>query len=379
MLTRSGAGSLGFPSDSEVSGKLPSSGSNPARISKLRHATMRDQVDLDELNRLLWSGCPFDSDFDVRVRAWELALGYVPPRKERQNSAVERKRREYRVLTREFADVFALSTDDLQPVSATAAQQQQYASLRQIRVDIPRTFSELNIFASERIQRMMERILYIWAVRNPASGYVQGINDLLTPFIVILLQAKLDLPIKDIDVDDENRLDDVQLMEVEADAYWMLSRVLSDIQDHYTFGQPGIQRLILMLKDIVKRVDDKLADHLEDEMIDYLQIAFRWFNCLMLRELPLQCTLRLWDTCIAESDGFSTYMVYICAAFLVHWGPQLEGMDFSGIMLFFQKAPTSQWTEADIETLLAEAFVLKSLFDNAPSHLRNQDFVGNGT
>lgn len=42
---------------------------------------------------------------------------------------------------------------------------------------------------------------------------------------MILLQAKLDLPIKDIDVDDENRLDDVQLMEVEADAYWMLSRV----------------------------------------------------------------------------------------------------------------------------------------------------------
>lgn len=91
---------------------------------------MREQVDLDELNRLLWSGCPFDSDFDVmaseegwgsgaghfslqhryeefertcvptkvRVRAWELALGYVPPRKERQNSAVERKRREYRVI-----------------------------------------------------------------------------------------------------------------------------------------------------------------------------------------------------------------------------------------------------------------------------------------
>ncbi|KAF4678218.1 hypothetical protein FOL47_003280 [Perkinsus chesapeaki] len=373
MLTRSGTGSLAFPSDSEMGSKLPSAGSNPVRISKLRRLMDSDQVDLDELKKLLWSGCPFDSDFDVRVKAWKLALGYLPPRKDRQKSTIERKRREYKTLTKEFADMFSLSTDDMQPASATAAQQQQYASLRQIRVDIPRTFSELDIFSSERIQKMMERILYIWAVRNPASGYVQGINDLLTPFVVILLQAKVGMPIKDIEVDDEKILSDADLAEVESDAYWMLSRVLSDIQDHYTFGQPGIQRLILRLKDIVKRVDEKLAHHLEDEMIDYLQIAFRWFNCLMLRELPLQCTLRLWDTCIAENDGFSTYMVYICAAFLVHWGPQLEQMDFSEIMLFFQKAPTSRWTEADIETLLAEAFVLKSLFDNAPSHLQNQD------
>lgn len=35
----------------------------------------------------------------------------------------------------------------------------------------------------------MERVLYIWALRHPASGYVQGINDLLTPFLVVFLSA----------------------------------------------------------------------------------------------------------------------------------------------------------------------------------------------
>lgn len=35
---------------------------------------------------------------------------------------------------------------------------------------------------------MFERILYIWAMRHPASGYVQGINDLVTPFFVVFLQ-----------------------------------------------------------------------------------------------------------------------------------------------------------------------------------------------
>ena len=39
---------------------------------------------------------------------------------------------------------------------------------------------------------MVERILYIWAIRHPASGYVQGINDLVTPFLMVFLQDFVD-------------------------------------------------------------------------------------------------------------------------------------------------------------------------------------------
>jgi hypothetical protein len=38
-------------------------------------------------------------------------------------------------------------------------------------------------------QRSLERILYVWATRHPASGYVQGINDLVTPFFQVFLSA----------------------------------------------------------------------------------------------------------------------------------------------------------------------------------------------
>ncbi|THD18764.1 TBC1 domain family member 22A [Fasciola hepatica] len=34
---------------------------------------------------------------------------------------------------------------------------------------------------------MFERILFIWSMRHPGSGYVQGINDLLIPFFVVFL------------------------------------------------------------------------------------------------------------------------------------------------------------------------------------------------
>jgi hypothetical protein len=39
------------------------------------------------------------------------------------------------------------------------------------------------------IDKSLERILYVRAMRNPASGYVQGINDLVTPFFEVFLGA----------------------------------------------------------------------------------------------------------------------------------------------------------------------------------------------
>ena len=37
----------------------------------------------------------------------------------------------------------------------------------------------------------MERVLFIWAIRHPASGYVQGMNDLVTPFMLVFLSEHI--------------------------------------------------------------------------------------------------------------------------------------------------------------------------------------------
>lgn len=36
--------------------------------------------------------------------------------------------------------------------------------------------------------------------------------------------------------------------------------------------------------------------HMQQYEVEYLQFAFRWMNNLLMRELPLRCTIRLWDT-----------------------------------------------------------------------------------
>jgi hypothetical protein len=48
------------------------------------------------------------------------------------------------------------------------------------------------LFQKKSVQDIFQRILYVWSVRHPASGYVQGINDLVTPFFAVFLTEYLD-------------------------------------------------------------------------------------------------------------------------------------------------------------------------------------------
>ncbi|KAI7255040.1 hypothetical protein KC335_g14060 [Hortaea werneckii] len=89
-----------------------------------------------------------------------------------------------------------------------------------------------------------------------------------------------------------------------------------------------------------------------------------------MREVSVKNTIRMWDTYLAEDDGFSAFHLYVCAAFLVKWSEKLQRMDFQEIMMFLQSLPTKDWTEKDIELLLSEAFIWKSLFAGSKAHVR---------
>ena len=58
-----------------------------------------------------------------------------------------------------------------------------------------------------------------------------------------------------------------------------------------------------------------------------MQFAFRWMNCLLLREVPLHIVLRLWDTCLSEPEGFEDFHVYVCTAMLLRFSKQLKEME----------------------------------------------------
>jgi len=287
------------------------------------------------------------------------------------------------------------------------------SELRQVAVDVPRTAPGVPFFHQERIQKSLERILFIWGMRHPASGYVQGINDVATPFLAVFFYGEVidkggvggevdgagagdgdgddgdgygdddgwELDTEDVvrklneanaaDVGADGSPDNLRetLLEVEADAYWCLCKVLDGIQDHYTYAQPGIQKTLFRVGELVSRVGQDVANHLAKEHCEYMQFGFRWCNCLLLRELSFDLGIRLWDTYVSEGTKLKDFLVYVLSSFLLSWAPELVKMELEGLIMFLQRTPTETWTEGDIETVLSRAYMWRLSFANAASHL----------
>ena len=142
-----------------------------------------------------------------------------------------------------------------------------------------------------------------------------------------------------------------------------------------------------------------------------MQFAFRWMNCLLMREISVKGTIRMWDTYLVSfrspesispsnshanqaegTDAFSQFHLYVCSALLVKFSDRLREMDFQvshtlryhpfatladvshfrqEMIIFLQCLPTHSWTDHDIELLLSEAYVLKTVWQGAENHFAN--------
>ncbi|MQM08900.1 hypothetical protein Taro_041756 [Colocasia esculenta] len=322
-----------------------------ARLAKFTKELSVHTVILEKLRELSWSGIPPY----MRPNIWRLLLGYAPPNSDRREGVLARKRNEYLECVSLYYDIPDTERSD-----------DEINMLRQIAVDCPRTVPDVTFFQQAQIQKSLERILYTWAIRHPASGYVQGINDLVTPFLVVFLSEHLSGNMDNWSTAD---LSPEQISNAEADCYWCLSKLLDGMQDHYTFAQPGIQRLVFKLKELVRRIDEPVSRHMDEQGLEFLQFAFRWFNCLLIREIPFHLVTRLWDTYLAEGDALPEFLVYIFASFLLTWSDKLQKLDFQEMVMFLQHLPTHNWTHQELEMVLSRAYMWHTMFNNSPSHL----------
>ncbi|XP_019166435.1 PREDICTED: GTPase-activating protein GYP1 isoform X2 [Ipomoea nil] len=330
---------------------MGSRATDSARLMKFTKELSSPTVILEKLRELAWSGVPPY----LRPAVWRLILGYAPPNSDRREGVLARKRLEYLDCVAQYYDV-----------PDTERTNEEINMLRQISVDCPRTVPDVSFFQQSQVQKSLERILYTWAIRHPASGYVQGINDLATPFMVVFLSEYLEGSIDNWQMAD---LAPEKISNVEADCYWCLTKLLDGMQDHYTFAQPGIQRLVFKLKELVRRIDEPILRHMEEQGLEFLQFAFRWFNCLLIREMPFHLVSRLWDTYLAEGDALPDFLVYIAASFLLSWTEKLQQLEFQDMVMFLQHLPTHNWNDLELEMVLSRAYMWHAMFSSSPSHL----------
>eukprot|EP00930_Biecheleria_cincta_P046635 TRINITY_DN32183_c0_g1_i1.p1 TRINITY_DN32183_c0_g1~~TRINITY_DN32183_c0_g1_i1.p1 ORF type:complete len:574 (+),score=105.93 TRINITY_DN32183_c0_g1_i1:40-1722(+) len=336
-----------------------------ARGRRLETLLSETQVPKKALAEMVWLGVPEDCQ---RCEAWQLLLDYRPLAHLKQNAVLQHKRREYQELR---CGIYEGSS-----CSSKSGGEAKAAALQQIRLDLPRTEvckgpGSANLQAivdSELVQALMERVLFVWAMQQPDTGYVQGMNDVLLPLLFVFLADRtgVDWAGEDFSTTLIEALPVATLNEIEADCYWCLATVLEEVLDYYIPGQPGLRHATDLLIVELQKSNPSLIENFENQGAEIKILTMRTLGCLMVRELPLSTCARLWDTCIAESAlgqrrGFSDFLLNFITCFVTSYGKMLSTAPFDDLMDFLLRPPVRSVRNSDLDILISEAFVLGSM------------------
>jgi hypothetical protein len=304
-----------------------------------------------------WAGFPAE----YRPSLWRLFLDYEPVNSRVREATLEHKRKDY------FECVSRVFGESQKPFWTAVQRETECQILR----DLPRT--HLVLLRSERVHLLFMRVLFVWSVRHPASGYVQGMTDMLQPFFfVFLLPHCANKSFEHVlSLSNLDWLEEDHIKEIEADSFWCFSKLLDGVQDLYTRGQPGLLHMLQSLSKVIERVSPELSQWITSEGIDYQEFAFRWVNCLLVREFSIELVFRLWDSYLSDHLKIASTHVYVCAALLTKLAPRLTGLSHGDFITELQGLAPESWSMEDLEEILAQAYVYEELFADAPSHLRS--------
>ncbi|TYJ96322.1 TBC1 domain family member 15-like [Cucumis melo var. makuwa] len=152
-------------------------------------------------------------------------------------------------------------------------------------LDVVRTDRALVYYENEANQAKLWDILAIYAWIDGEVGYMQGMNDICSPIIILL--------------------------ENEADAFWCFDHAMRRLRENFrcSTGTIGVQSQLSTLSQVIKIVDPKLHQHLEElDGGEYL-FAFRMLMVLFRREFSFVDSLYLWEMSAMELELISSLFV----------------------------------------------------------------------
>ncbi|XP_059297840.1 rab GTPase-activating protein 22-like isoform X2 [Lycium ferocissimum] len=272
----------------------------------------------------------------IKGAAWEFLLGCFDPEStfEERNQLRQQRREQYAAWKSECQKIVPvigsgkfitsaivsddgqpIASDDGQPIASDDGQPMEYAastsnsqdnndampadngdydkkmlqwklSLHQIGLDVVRTDRTLVFYENEANQAKLWDVLAVYAWMDKDIGYVQGMSDICSPMVI--------------------------LIENEADAYWCFERAMRRLRENFkcSTNSIGVQSQLSTLAQIVKTVDPKLHQHLEElDGGEYL-FAFRMLMVLFRREFSFVDSLYLWEVMWAMEYNPNIYSSY---------------------------------------------------------------------
>ncbi|PHT44435.1 hypothetical protein CQW23_13593 [Capsicum baccatum] len=256
----------------------------------------------------------------IKGAVWEFLLGCFDPNStfEERNELRQRRREQYAAWKSECQMIVpvigsgkfttnAIVTDDGQPIelanTTSDAQDTNNAmpvengvydkkvvqwklNLPQIGLDVVRTDRSLVFYENQANQAKLWDVLAVYAWMDKDIGYVQGMTDICSPMVILL--------------------------ENEADAFWCFERAMRRLRENFksSANSIGVQSQLGTLAQIVKIVDPKLHQHIEElDGGEYL-FALRMLMVLFRREVSFVDALYLWEVMWAMEYNPNIYSLY---------------------------------------------------------------------
>mmetsp|Transcript_10580 Transcript_10580/g.17250 ORF Transcript_10580/g.17250 Transcript_10580/m.17250 type:complete len:325 (+) Transcript_10580:30-1004(+) len=205
-----------------------------------------------------------------------------------------------------------------------------------IRDDSFRTFKGVNEFWTKVTE---DEIIRVLNAISADSGYVQGMNVLLGPFIFIM---------------------------PELDSYYCLKALVqTHIPRYVSKNLDGVHVGIRLTKQCLSILDPKLYNHLQAKIPDFSIFSLRYVMTLMANMKPLSEVLVLWDAVFAFGVHFN--IILLCSKLIIMRDDILSEKRGSRILLKLEAFRVE--ADALIEGALSLVqFLPKELFEEMVGH-----------
>ncbi|KAG0441465.1 TBC1 domain family member 22A [Dictyocoela muelleri] len=180
-------------------------------------------------------------------------------------------------------------------------------------------------------------LLLLVADKCPSVGYIQGMADLLQPFMMVYS----DIPI----------------------IYVAYCRFIDSICDSLVESQACIYMEIEKIKHILSLVEPELYIYMNDIDLKFHNFVFRWLSCFFFREFPISMYLRILDTYFSTTF-YKKFPIYFSVAILSFLKKFILGKDFSDALIFIQNCK-NVWEDGNLDVLFSKVFVYHETFSDS--------------
>ncbi|KAK7014927.1 rab-GAP TBC domain-containing protein [Favolaschia claudopus] len=265
--------------------------------------------------------------------------------------------------------------------------------------DVERTFPEIAFFREPEVQVQLTNILFIYStVTNPATGYRQGMHELLAPLYYAVDYDSVD--------DADEQVNEPALQEacsrtgVAADAWALFEAVMRGASKWYEWQEsaaasrpppsspfathvnipagpveikpyitPVVEDCNRIQSVLLRSVDPLLWKHMQAVGIEPQIYGIRWLRLLFTREFEMSSAMKLWDGLFACDPTFEL-APWICTAMLIRIRNELIPSDYSGQLTSLLRYPSQPSGDGPHHTsvLLRQALALQMSPSEATGH-----------